>query len=88
MQTLLGLRFLPFPGPSSSGDQVLGECSRPQLEPATYRLLRPFRSVFWVYNRRAFSGVSLLGSWFLAATLPADVNRPESQEVLVSNEVC
>ena len=24
-QTQLGLRFVPFPGPSSSGDQVLGE---------------------------------------------------------------
>ena len=32
--------------------------------------------------------VSLLGSWSLAVTLPADVDRPESQEVLVSNEVC
>ena len=32
--------------------------------------------------------VSLLGSWSLAATLPADVNCPESQEVLVSNEAC
>ena len=25
--------------------------------------------------------VSVLGSWSLAATLPADVNHPESQEV-------
>ena len=32
--------------------------------------------------------VSLLGSWSLAATLPADVNHPESQEVLVSKEAC
>ena len=32
--------------------------------------------------------VSLLGSWSLAATLPADVNGPESLEVLVSNEAC
>ena len=32
--------------------------------------------------------VSLLGSWSLAVTLPADVNHPESQEVLVSNEAC
>ena len=31
--------------------------------------------------------VSLLGSWSLAATLPADVDHPESQEVLVSNKV-
>ena len=32
--------------------------------------------------------VSLLGSWSLAATLPGDVDRPESQAVLVSNEAC
>ena len=32
--------------------------------------------------------VSILGSWSLAATLPVDVNCPESQEVLVSREVC
>ena len=31
--------------------------------------------------------VSLLGSWSLAATLPANVDRPEPQEVLVSNKV-
>ena len=30
--------------------------------------------------------VSLLGSWSLAATLLVDVDHPESQEVLVSNE--
>ena len=30
--------------------------------------------------------VSLLGSWSLAATLPADADHPESQEVLVSNK--
>ena len=35
-----------------------------------------------------FLGVSLLGSWSLAATLPADVDHPETPEVLVSNEVC
>ena len=29
---------------------------------------------------------SLLGYWSLAATLPADVDRPESQEVLVNNK--
>ena len=32
--------------------------------------------------------VSLLGSWSLAATLPADVNHPESKEISVSNEAC
>ena len=28
-QTQLGVRFLPFPGLSSSGDQVLGKCTAP-----------------------------------------------------------
>ena len=28
--TRLGLRFVPFPGPSSSGDQVLGKCTLPR----------------------------------------------------------
>ena len=32
--------------------------------------------------------MSPLGSWSLAATLPADVGCPESQGVLVSNEAC
>ena len=31
---------------------------------------------------------SLLGSWSLASTFPVDVDHPESQEVLVSNESC
>ena len=57
MQTRLGLRFVPFPGPSSSGDQVLGKHSRPQLKAVTYHLTRLTRSIFWEYNRCAFSGV-------------------------------
>ena len=56
---LVGPAFAPVPGPSSSGDQVLGARSRPQLKAVTYPLLCPSRSVFWVYNGRAFS---LLGS--------------------------
>ena len=55
----------------------------------------PAARFFWVYNGCAFSGapsqvchVSLLGRFSLAATLPADVDHPESQEVLVSNEAC
>ena len=61
-QTLLGLRFVPFPGPSSSGDQVLGERGHPQLKAATYRLPRPCCLVFWVYNEHIFSGVPCV-SW-------------------------
>ena len=45
-----------------------------------------FLDVQWAHLLRC--AVSLLGSWFLAATLLADVNFPESQEVWVSNEVC
>ena len=48
---------------------------------------RPSRSASWVAAGAPSQvcRVSLLGSWSLAATLPADVNRPESQEVLVIN---
>ena len=49
--------FVPFPGTSSSGDQVLGVRSHPQLKVATYPLPHPSCSVFWVYNQRTFSGV-------------------------------
>ena len=35
------LCFVPFPGPSNSGDQVPGERSRPQLRAASYRLPLP-----------------------------------------------
>ena len=34
MQTKLGLRFVPFPGPSSSGDEVFGERGRCDLLPS------------------------------------------------------
>ena len=38
-QTLLGLRFVPFPGPSSSADEVFGERSRCDLLPLLSLLL-------------------------------------------------
>ena len=38
-QTPLGLRFVPFPGPSSSGDEVFGECHRCDLSPVPSLLL-------------------------------------------------
>ena len=57
-----GLHFVPFPGPSCSGDQVLGKHSRPQVGAVTYRLPRPSCSVFRVYNRRGFSGVPCVSS--------------------------
>ena len=45
----LGLRFVPFPGPSSSGDEVFGEHGCCDLSP-------PRCSVIWVYNWHTFSG--------------------------------
>ena len=89
MKTRLGLCFVPFPGPSSSGDQVLGKYTLLQvggegciLSPPLSQLLS-FLGVQQVRLLRCavclFWGADL---WLL--TLPADVNHPESQ-VLVSN---
>ena len=68
VQTWLGLRFAPFPGPSSSGDEVFGErgcCDFASPVPAAW-----------------FSGCTT------GVPCQADVDRPESHEVLVSNEAC
>nr|CAI9701609.1 unnamed protein product [Rangifer tarandus platyrhynchus] len=43
-------------------------------------------SVFWVYSGRTFFWEADL--WLRPSRQVADVDRPESQEVLVSNEVC
>ena len=51
VQTRLGLHFVPFPGPSSLGDQVFGERGPCDLLPP-----HSCRSVFWVYNQHTFSG--------------------------------
>ena len=58
----VGSGFVPFPSPSSSGDQVLAERSHPQVGGGSYRLPHPSRSVFWVYNGCAFSGVPCVSS--------------------------
>ena len=86
-QTWLGVRFVPFPGPSSSGDQVLGEHTVPG---GLCILITSPVPAAWFPRcaRRAPSQVcrvSPLGSWCLAATLLADANCPGSQEDLVSN---
>ena len=85
----VALRFPPGPGPSSSGDQVLGT----RIRPVGGCGLPPPRSqplVFWVYNRHAFLGVPCVYSGELVSGCDplVDVDRPESQEVLVSREVC
>ena len=59
----------------------------PQAQSVSYHLPIP---VVQFPGRAAGTGAlsqvcQLLGSWSLAKTLPADVNHPESQEVLISN---
>ena len=86
-QTQLRLCFVPFLGPSSSGDQVLGK----RALPAGWWCLL---SLPWSQslNLQGVAGapsqvchVSPLGSWSLTATLLEDVNCPGSQEDLVNN---
>ena len=61
-QTRLGLRFVPFPGPSSSGDQVLGEHTLPRWGSVSYHLPGPSCLVFWVCSRSTISGVPCVSS--------------------------
>ena len=78
---------MPFPGPSSSGEQVLGERTLPKWEvrlstspiPAAQFPGCAVGAPFQVCH------VSPLGSQSLPATLLAAVNHPGSQEDLVSN---
>ena len=58
-QTQLGLHFVPYPGPSSSGDQVLGEHTLPRCG-AFYHLSCPSRLVSRV--RSSISGVPCVSS--------------------------
>ena len=58
----VGPAFVPFSGPSSSGDQLLGERSHPQVGHVSYHLLHASCSVFWVYNGHTFSGVPCVSS--------------------------
>ena len=51
MQTQLGLLFVLFPGPSSSGDQVLGEYTLSMWVSASYHLRGPSCSVSLISSR-------------------------------------
>ena len=73
----VGPAFCAFPGLSSSGSQQLDGCCLPG---AVY--LIPSAVPASVSARSGLVClVSVLGSWSLAATLPVDVDHPESQEV-------
>ena len=67
----VGPAFCAFPGRSSSGSQELDERTLPGC-----RVPSPLRGPSLSFCARL---VSVLGSWTLAATLPADVDHSESQ---------
>ena len=48
-----GLHFVPFPGPSSSGHQILGGHTLPRLGRESYHLPGPSHWVSWVRSGRA-----------------------------------
>ena len=68
---------MPFPGPSSSGDQVLGKRTVPGRQGILITSLVPAAR----FPRGPVSAMCLL--W--GATLLADVNHPGSQEDVVSS---
>ena len=79
--------FLPFPGPSSSGDQVLGKCTVPG-GPCILITSPVLATCFHRCAGRAppqVCHVSPLGSWSQATSPLADVSCTGSQEDVVSN---
>ena len=56
------LLFVPFPGPSSSGNQGLGEHTLPRWGSVSYHLPGPCSSVSQVCIRRTVSGVPCVSS--------------------------
>ena len=86
-QSRLGMRFVSFPGPSSSGNQLFGE----RIVPGGPCVLITSPVPAARFPRRApralsqVCRVSPLGSWSRAATLLADVNRLGSQDNVVSS---
>ena len=84
-QTWLGLCFVPFPGLSSSGDQVLGKHGHPQLGATSYHLPSPSPSISWVHSGRAISGVPCVSS----GELISDCNPPgEWQPSRIPGRLC
>ena len=57
-----GLNFVPFPGPSSSGHQILGGHTLPRLGRESYHLPSPSRWVSWGRSGRAVSDVPCFSS--------------------------
>ena len=81
-----GMHFVPFPGLSSSGNQVLGKHTAPG-GPCILITSPVPASQFPCVLKSSVSDVSYvsLESWSLAATLLVDVNHSRSQEDMVSS---
>ena len=80
------LGFVHFPGPSSSGNQMIGKCTVPGVQCCLITSPVPATQFPGVLQERCLRcAMCLLGSSSLAATLLADVNHPGSKEDLVSN---
>ena len=73
-QTRLGLRFVPSPAGAAQAARSL----RSTLSPGAVRLIPSAVTASVSVHAGWVHLVSVLGSWSLAATLPADVNHPES----------
>ena len=83
----LGMLFVPFPGLSTLGDQVLDECTVPR-GPCVLITSPVLAAQYPGCAARALSQVccmSPLESWSQAVTLLVDVNHPGSQEDVVSS---
>ena len=81
------VHFVLFPDPSSSGSQVLVECTAPGGPCILFTCL-VLASQFprcTVGAQSLVCPLSPLGSWSQAVTFLADVNYPASQEDMVSN---
>ena len=86
-QTQLGICFVTFQDPSSSGNQVLSKCTVPGG--LCILIISPVLAAWFPgCAMRTLSQVchmSPLGSWCWAATVLVDVNHPGSQEDMVGN---
>ena len=83
----VGHAFVPFPGLSNSGDQVLGECTIPGGPRVliTSQVLAAQSSGCASRVPSHVYCVSPLESWSQPVNLLGDVNHPGSQEDVVSN---
>ena len=77
---LVGPAFCAFPGPRSSGNQVLDECTLLRWDSAFYHLPCPSRSVSRVRRESAISGVPCVSSGELISADPPSAGGSTIQD--------